>query len=189
MRIRTAILIAIDILAMGAVGLPATARADQNDPRLTALFERLTVTDSRGEALDIDAKIWEIWDQTGDPALDALLADGIAATERGAFLTALHDFDTVIARRPDFAEGWNKRAALYFYVGQYESARADIAMTLKLEPRHMCALAGLGLVEMKLGHFEEAADAYRRVLAIDPQNASAKALFEMADNIVQRTSI
>jgi len=188
MRIRTATVIALGILTMGAASFAGPARADQNDSRLPALFERLAKASSSDEAFEIDAKIWDIWDQAGDADIDALLANGVAAMENGDFWTALQQFNIVVAQRPDFAEGWNKRAALYFYVGDFEKARADIAMTLTLEPRHMSALLGLGAVEQRQGHYEDAVNAYRRVLAIDPQNKTATDLLELAGTIIRRTS-
>ena len=45
---------------------------------------------------------------------------------------------------------------------------ADIAHTLKLEPRHFGALAGLGQVELALGNRAAALEAFNQALAIDP---------------------
>lgn len=152
-----------------SASLIATALADQKDPRLPALFESLSKAPDSDEAAQIDAKIWDIWDNADDPNLETLLVQGTQAMENGDYWTALQDFNIIIEQRPEFAEGWNKRAALYYLTGEYEKSLADIDRTLKLEPRHMCALSGRGLVDMKLERYEDAMTAYQRVLDIDPQ--------------------
>ena len=55
-------------------------------------------------------------------------------------------FTRVIEKKPDFAEGWNKRATAYFMIGEFDKSMLDINQTLKLEPRHFGALDGMGLI-------------------------------------------
>ena len=54
---------------------------------------------------------------------------------------ALDMLDQVIVLKPEFAEGWNRRATLYFNMKEYGKSIADIEQTLTLEPRHFGALA------------------------------------------------
>jgi tetratricopeptide (TPR) repeat protein len=165
------------------------AGADQKDARLPALFAALKQAATPEAAAAIEAKIWAIWLEAGDPELDRLMAEGSAAMDAQDFPTALARFDALIANRPDFAEGWNKRATLYYLMGDYVKSIADIDRTLELEPRHIGALSGLGLCNLQLEREEAAADAFRRVLDIDPSNAAAKRNLDLVNDILKRKSI
>jgi len=165
------------------------APADQKDARLPALFEALKAAPDPMAAVEIEAKIWAIWLEANDPAIDRLMSEGSEAMGIQKFGTALEKFNAIVEQRPDFAEGWNKRATLYYLMGNYQQSLADIDRTLELEPRHIGALSGLGLVNMRMQREEAAADAFERVLAIDPQNGSAKSNLEHVQDILKRKQI
>jgi tetratricopeptide (TPR) repeat protein len=165
------------------------ARSDQKDARLPGLFNDLKKAPSGDAAAEIEAKIWGIWLQANDPAIDKLMTEGSDAMGTADFKTALNRFNSIIAKKPDFAEGWNKRATLYYMMGDYKDSLADIDHTLELEPRHIGALSGLGLVNMQLEKEESAADAFQRVLDIDPQSVSAKLNLAIVNDILKRKSI
>jgi len=99
------------------------------------------------------------------------------------------DVDQILKAKPDFAEGWNKRATVYFLMGDYEKAIADIDRTLQLEPRHFGALSGLGMSNMKLGRDAAAADAFRRLINIDPLYPNAKRNLKLALDALNKNSI
>jgi tetratricopeptide (TPR) repeat protein len=109
--------------------------------------------------------------------------------ERGDYKGALLDIDQILKAKPDFAEGWNKRATVYFLMGDYEKAIADIDRTLELEPRHFGALSGLGMSNLKLGNDAAAADAFRRLLNIDPLYPNAKRNLKLALDALNKNSI
>jgi tetratricopeptide (TPR) repeat protein len=69
---------------------------------------------------------------------------------------------------PDFAEGWNKRATLYFLVGDFERSLKDCDEVIKRNPYHFGSLAGYGQIYMRLNEFERAADYFKRALAVNP---------------------
>ncbi len=123
---------------------PAAAR--QDDPRLDGLFtELLTATDT-DSAHELEMSIWRIWTEAGDEDLDQLMNFGIGAMRAGQFGPVLNSFNAIIDADPAFAEGWNKRATLYFYLGRYNDSISDVERTLALEPRHFGALSGMGLI-------------------------------------------
>ena len=165
------------------------AAADQKDARLPALFEALLGAPDPMAALEIEAKIWTIWLEAHDPAIDQLMTEGSEAMGTARYGTALEKFNAIIASKPDFAEGWNKRATLYYLMGDYQRSLADIDHTLELEPRHIGALSGLGLVNIRMEREEAAADAFKRVLKIDPQNGSAKNNLSIVEEILKRKQI
>jgi len=171
------------------LGDASSATADQKDARLPALFKQLKAAPDLSAAAALEEQIWAIWLQANDPAIDTLMTEGSDAMGAQQFGTALEKFNAIIAQRPDFAEGWNKRATLYYMMGNYTESLADIDHTLELEPRHIGALAGLGLVNIRMEREEAAADAFERVLAIDPQSVSAKNNLTIVQDMLKRKSI
>jgi tetratricopeptide (TPR) repeat protein len=165
------------------------AQADQKDTRLPGLFDSLKRASSGDEAGAIEAKIWTIWLQANDPAIDKLMAQGSDSMGNQDYAAAMQSFNAIIAQKPDFAEGWNKRATLYYLMGDFQHSLADIDRVLELEPRHIGALSGLGLVNMQLERDEAAADAFQRVLDIDPQSASAQMNLAIVNDLLKRKSI
>lgn len=181
-------MITIPLLVIALLtGLPS--HADQRDPRLPKLFDALGKAGNVPEALALETMIWAIWSETGDHELDLLLEGGAIAMNHEDFDTALNDFNELIKRAPNFAEGWNKRATLYFLMGNYQASLADIGHTLALEPRHFGALAGLGLVNLELDNDEAALDAFQRVLKIDPMNPAARINVEAVKQRIKDKSI
>ena len=130
--------------------LAAGARADQNDPRLGPLFERLKGAPGPIEAELVEGQIWRLWAETPDPASRSLYESGVAAMERRDLRAAREALDRLVAQAPGFAEAWNKRATLSYLTGDDEASIADIERTLALEPRHFGALSGLGLICLRL---------------------------------------
>jgi tetratricopeptide (TPR) repeat protein len=152
----------------------ASALADQTDPRLPALFDRLQRSRSSMEAQLAELLIWRIWGESGDVRIDTLIGEGSAALQANDFKTARKRFDAVIQERPNFAEAWNKRATLFYLAGEYKKSLDDIQRVLELEPRHFGALSGLGLVNIALSRDLAALDAFERVLVLYPANKAAK---------------
>jgi tetratricopeptide (TPR) repeat protein len=181
------ILAAAIVLGLG-LG-PLHAWADQTDPRLKALFENLRTAPSPQAAADVESQIWAIWAKSGDQSLDQVFDLGSRAMAIGDTATALKLFDAIVEKAPNFAEGWNKRATIYYMMGNYEASLADIDRTLELEPHHFGALAGLGLVNIGLDRDEAALDAFERVLKVDPQSESAKQNIEFVKQRIKDKSI
>jgi tetratricopeptide (TPR) repeat protein len=76
--------------------------------------------------------------------------------------------DDIVARLPEWAEGWNKRAAMLYLMGEYDRSLADCERVLTLEPRHFGALAGIGLIRIQKDEPREALAAFRKALAVNP---------------------
>lgn len=157
-----------------ALGVAAAASADQRDPRLDPLFERLKAAESPAESLATEAQIWQIWMEAGDSATDSLMQLGLHAMQTGNLPGAFALFDAVTAQRPEFAEGWNKRATVLYMLGAHDKSAEDVARVLALEPRHFGALSGLGLIELARDRPDDALDAFERALAIHPTMPAIK---------------
>ena len=112
--------------------------------------------------------LWLLWGRSGDHDIDALMARGVDEMQAGRNAAAIATFTEVIRRRPDFAEGWNKRATVRFLAGQYRESIADCDQVLRRNPRHFGALSGLGQIHFELGEYETAIRWWRRALEVDP---------------------
>src|ERR1700675_278400 len=83
-------------------------------------------------------------------------------------------FTRWISQAPAFAEGWNKRATVRYMAEDYAASIADCRETLTRNPNHFGALSGQGLCHLMLGQFREAAELFRRTLAVHPRLGSAR---------------
>jgi tetratricopeptide (TPR) repeat protein len=130
--------------------------------------------EDRSRAAQAANALWTRWHQAPDAAQAALLRQGIEAMERQDLGEAQAIFSRLIAMAPEFAEGWNKRATVRYMVKDYEGSIADCRATLTRNPNHFGALSGQGLCHLALGQHSEAADLFRRTLAVHPHLDSAR---------------
>tara|TARA_B100000401_G_scaffold420794_1_gene346536 strand:+ start:182 stop:727 length:546 start_codon:yes stop_codon:yes gene_type:complete len=145
-----------------------TVSADQNDPRLNNLFKKLNETENQKEISDLIKDIWNIWYEVDDPKVIEYFEKGIQAMRIRNYPLAVRFFNNLIKEEPNFAEGWNKRATVYFMMGDFDKSMQDIIKTLELEPRHFGALDGMGLIFIHQGQYQEAIDVYDKMLEIFP---------------------
>ena len=162
------------ILSLVLIYLISPTLAGQNDARLNFLFERLRTTQDKAEARKIESTIWEIWTEGENAKVNRAMLIGIASMHAGQLGTALNKFNEVIELAPDFAEGWNKRATIYYLMNKFDRSVNDIAQTLKLEPRHFGALSGLGLINQAIGETKAAIEAFEHALNINPHLSGLK---------------
>jgi tetratricopeptide (TPR) repeat protein len=127
------------------------------------------LNDSDEEARSIaEAAIWQIWGRSGDSEIDKLYAQGVAFMNFGAAREAIQVFNLIIEKKPDFAEGWNKRATIYYSIGEYKKSLQDCDEVMKRNPLHFGALAGYGLIYSQLDQPQRALEYFRRALKINP---------------------
>jgi tetratricopeptide (TPR) repeat protein len=112
--------------------------------------------------------MWEVWSRSGDPEIDRLLAVGIAQMQERDMDGAIETFTRIIDARPAFAEGWNKRATVYYLAGEYRKSLADCDEVMKRNPHHFGALSGYGMIYLRLAEPERALDYFQRALAVNP---------------------
>lgn len=172
------------LLATLALVLLLPALPVQAQSGIDSLFEKLQETQNPVEAKQLERQIWAAWSKSESDTLDALMQGGIAVLEKGDYARAQDIFSVMIELKPDYAEAYNKRASVRFLAGDYAGSVADIERTLKLEPRHFGALAGLGTIMERLDNLDEALKAYRRALAANPHlNDGADKLKELRRRI------
>ena len=174
-RLRSFKMLLVVVLASTALLFNASvALSDQKDKRLPELFNDLKQSASHDTAQVVEKKIWEIWTSHKVPQIDLLMERGIKLLNSNNLDEAMVVFNSLLDQAPDFSEAWNKRATIYFLMGDFEKSMQDIQSTLALEPRHFGAISGLGLIFNALERPENALKAFRRVQEIYPLSRSAK---------------
>lgn len=141
-----------------AVPVLVHALAD-DDPPLVHLVERA---------------LWEIWCRSGNQETDRILQEGIEALGQHALDRAVDLFSQVVARAPQFAEGYNKRATALYLQGEYERSIADCKITVELNPHHFACLCGQGLCHLALRQFRQAEACFRKALTVHPRMEAAQ---------------
>jgi tetratricopeptide (TPR) repeat protein len=182
---RLAVLLAATIVAIPAASLAQELNSKQQKrlpaapaklPRVPAdktrgldfLFGALKAAPDEASAKHVEARIWAIWLQTPSDTVALLMTRAKVAMAAQNSDVALQLLDAVIRLRPDYVEGWNRRATLYYLRNDYAHSLADIEQVLAREPRHFGALAGLGMIMQELGDDKRALDAFRKALAVNP---------------------
>jgi tetratricopeptide (TPR) repeat protein len=112
--------------------------------------------------------LWSIWHRSGRAEVDEHLQAGIAEMQRGAFQQAVKIFTQVIEMAPAFAEGYNKRATVYYLLQEYDKSLRDCEKTIALNPVHFGALSGTGLNYLGLRNLVKALEYFERAVAVNP---------------------
>ena len=133
----------------------------------------------------IEQTILEQWSHSGSPAMDLLLQRGMEALAAGDTEAALDHLGALTDHAPDFAEGWNARATVFYARGEIGFALEDIRRTLILNPRHFGALTGLATILEEMGREADALEAWRAVEAIHPHSPELQEAIGRLEKIVE----
>ena len=163
-------------------------QGDQFDLRLPNLFDKLYISKDIQEIEFITKQIWDIWHETNDYIIQPDFNRGIESMQRNDFSMSISFFTRVIEKKPEFAEAWNKRATVYFMVGEFDKSMLDIKETLKLEPRHFGAMDGMGLIFIHLQQYDEAIKIYNQMLKIFPNNQTIKDKKKLMENYLSKST-
>jgi tetratricopeptide (TPR) repeat protein len=112
--------------------------------------------------------LWLLWSRSGDTEIDRLMARGTDEMQAGRLADSIATFSEVIKRRPDLAEGWNRRATVYYLAQEHHKSITDCDEVLKRNPQHFGALSGLGQIYFKLEDYERSLVWFRRALEVNP---------------------
>ena len=145
---------------------PAEERAD--------LYTRLAAAKDADETSGIITRLLHNYSESGSDTADLLLRRARQAIGVENYSDALKILDATIALDPDWAEGWNARATARYLDDDYKGSMADIAQTLKRDPRHLGALMGMGMILEAREKREDALKIYQRVLEIAPHWRNAE---------------
>ena len=130
--------------------------------------------------------LWRIWARSGDRQVDRLYETGVAQMREGDLQKSIATFSRIIRLKPAFAEGWNKRATLYFLAGEYQKSLADCKEVIKRNPVHFGALAGYGQIYLKLEDYERAQEYFQRALEVNPNMDSVRFNILLLEKLIER---
>jgi tetratricopeptide (TPR) repeat protein len=133
-----------------------------------------------------EQSLWLVWGRSGDPEMDKTFVRGVEEMQRGAMAEAVETFTEVIRRKPDFAEGWNKRATAYFLLGEFEKSLADCDEVMKRNPVHFGALSGYGMIYLQLNKPEQALPYFERALAVNPNLTGIEQAVEAIKQLLEQ---
>ena len=181
MRIGHALLITLILGFSGPAGAEDVAAASPAAPveatpqnKLDGLFTELKRERNEKAAERIAGRIWEEWGRSGSASIDLMMEWSKTAMDGRKFDVALDFLDQVVTMRPTYSEGWNRRATVHFMMNNFSKSMSDINQTLRLEPRHFGALAGMAEILKNGGKKELALNAWQRVLDVYPMMRGAQ---------------
>ena len=161
----------IRVFLLALLVLVGSAQAEPTDE----MFEKLQAAPSDSEAHDVAMDIWASWMESGSATLDVIMERGVDAQTAGDIETARALYDRAILIKPDYPEAWNRRASIFLMEENYPEALRDLNETLRLEPRHFGAWAGLGMMFESMDAPRPALEAYREAIEIYPRMQQALA--------------
>jgi tetratricopeptide (TPR) repeat protein len=156
--------------------------------RLDTLFSELQNPDNE-DWETTERQIWTEWSKSGSRAMDLLYERGVTAMTQGDLPTAVDHFSALIDHAPEFAEGWNKRATVFYMMEEFGLSVADIEQTLVLNPRHFGAMGGLATIMENVGRPEDALQAYENAINIHPNLPGGQDAVDRLKKTVQGTSL
>ena len=151
-----------------------TSEMNNQQIRLEELFQQLRTTESQAEIELLQADIWQVWLDTGEPESNQWMAQGLTAMSDQEYDEAIDLFTQIIEAHPQYAEGWNKRATAYYLRGNYKASIDDIERTLALEKRHFGALSGLVSIYRTIGDDRGALRTLERLADIMPADGAVQ---------------
>ncbi len=152
------------VLAL-CLAFPATAETDQTYENL---LTALQAAGSAAEAQELSSEIWQVWLTAPDEAAQEVLDAAMQRRQSYDFLGAINHLNRLVEGWPDYAEGWNQRATMYFMIGDFEASLADVAEVLAREPRHFGALSGKAVILYQQGKIPLAQITVREALKYHP---------------------
>jgi len=156
------------------------AQVDGESQLLEALqSEEPEVNDLARRALE------HLWFYAAGQEAYEMMESAYQAAETERFQEALRILDRLTAKFPRYAEGWNRRAAVLWQMGQYQNSKTDCERTLSLNPNHYGAWQGLGVCHMQLGQIAEACRSLRIALKIVPHDDATRQSLQKCEELLR----
>jgi tetratricopeptide (TPR) repeat protein len=130
--------------------------------------------------------LWLLWSRSGENELDRMMAAGVEEMQAGRHREAVAAFSEVIRRKPEFAEGWNKRATVHYLAGDYRKSLADCDQVMKRNPFHFGALSGYGQIYFRLEDYGQALHWWKRALEVNPNMIGVEINIKGAEELLRK---
>ena len=154
------------------------AQNKESAAMLDNLFAKLqSATDPMAVQL-LEQAIWEQWTMVPDSEQRKLMLRGIAEMQHQELKSAAETFTKLIELAPQVSEAWNKRATVYWLLGNFPASLSDICETIKREPRHFGAYSGLGMIRAEMNEPARAAAAFELARKYNPHIVGIEAEIE-----------
>jgi tetratricopeptide (TPR) repeat protein len=156
-------------------GKPAEQKPKQPRPNspdrtknLDFLFGALKAAPDAETAKAVENRIQALWVASGSDTADLLMGRAKKAVDEKDVDLGIKLLDSIVEIRPEYVEGWNRRATLHFMKKDFGASLADLRQVLAREPRHFGALVGLGMILQEIDEEKMALTAFRRALELHP---------------------
>lgn len=160
--------------AAGPEKKKAAEAPQDKEAMLGELYAHLAKAPDADQAAEISKTIEGLWLHSGSDTIGVLMRRGMQAVNQQRNDLALKMFDAVVELAPDYAEGWSRRAFVYYLQNDTEHAVGDLRRALALDPNHYKALDGLARILRESGQKKSALRAYQQLLRINPYAEGAK---------------
>ena len=130
--------------------------------------------------------LWQLWFHAAGERAFQLIEASQKSVENQDYMAALAVLDRVVKKYPRFAEGLNRRATLYWVLGQYDLAVADGERVLALNPDHFGAWQGMALCQFQLGDYVTARRFIRTALRIHPHDDTAQKFLKRCEEMLHK---
>lgn len=157
-----------------AVPVAMFSRSQQEQDALNELFDVLSRESNSKKAQRTSRQIVQKLTDSGSDSINLLMERASEVMRKDDHAVALDILDQVVTLAPDYAEGWNRRATLFFSMRDFSRSIADVERVLELEPRHYGALSGLAAMLQVLGREKQALEVWYKVLEVYPANEQAQ---------------
>ena len=142
--------------------------APDHTDRLAEIIVELNAAPDALSAAPFSQELWALWTDAPDYKAQELLDRGMRQREGYDFLGARDTLDQLVEYCPDYAEGYNQRAFASFLRRDFTAALFDLERAIEIMPNHVAAVSGKGLTLLGLGRNDEAQEALKAAIALNP---------------------
>ena len=126
-----------------------------------------------------------LWFRAAGHEANQMIENACQAADKNDFQAALALLDRLVQKYPRYAEAWNRRASVYWQMGEYKKSIADCEKALAINPNHYGAWQGIGVCQVQLGDVSEACRCLRAALRITPYDETTRHCLEKCEELLK----